>query len=45
MEAIGLNAKTIDGAIRIGLSRMTTEEDILALCDHLLEARNTLAHL
>lgn len=44
LEAIGLNAKVIDGAIRVGLSRMTTEEDIDALCENLINARNTLAH-
>ena len=44
LEAIGLDAKTIDGAIRIGLSRFTTQEDILALCAALKEARDTLAH-
>ena len=34
----------IDGAIRIGLSRFTTREDILALCEALKEARAKLAH-
>ena len=32
LEAIGLDARSIDGALRIGLSRLTTEEDIDALC-------------
>ena len=44
LEAIGLPAKVIDGALRIGISRMNTEEDILALCAALKEARDTLAH-
>lgn len=44
LEAIGQRADVIDGAIRIGLSRFTTEEDIDALCTGLIEARNTLSH-
>ena len=44
LEAIGLAPKVIDGAIRIGLSRYTTQEDILALCAALKEARSKLAH-
>ena len=44
LEAIGLTPKVIDGAIRIGLSRFTTREDILALCAALKEARSKLAH-
>ena len=44
LEAIGLDAKTIDGAIRVGLSRYTTQEDIDALCAGLIEAHKTLAH-
>ena len=44
LEAIGLDAKTIDGAIRVGLSRYTTQEDIDALCSGLIEAHKTLAH-
>ncbi len=44
LEAMGLDAKVIDGAIRIGLCRYNTEEDITALCDALIDARNTLAH-
>ena len=31
-------------ALRIGLSRLTTEEDVDALCLALKEARATLAH-
>ncbi len=44
LEAIGLDARTIDGAIRIGLSRYTTQDDIDALCGGLIEASRTLAH-
>ena len=44
LETVGLDAKTIDGAIRVGLSRLTTEEDIDALCDALRDAHDTLAH-
>ena len=36
--------QAIDGAIRIGLSRLTTEEDIDALCTGLREAHDRLAH-
>lgn len=44
LEAMGLSAKVTDGAIRIGLSRFSTEEDIDALCMGLKEAHDTLAH-
>ena len=44
LEAVGLDARSIDGAIRIGLSRLTTEEDIDALCRGLKDARDSLAH-
>ena len=44
LEAIGLKNEVIDGALRIGLSRFTTEEDIEALISGLKEARDTLAH-
>ena len=44
LEAIGQSAEVIDGAIRVGLSRFTTERDIDALCTGLIDARNTLAH-
>ena len=44
LEAIGMRNDEIDGALRIGLSRFTTEEDILALVAGLREARQTLAH-
>ena len=33
LEAIGLPANVIDGALRISFSRYTTREDIDALCD------------
>jgi len=44
LEAMGLDAKVIDGAIRIGLCRYNTAEDIEALAEALGDARNTLAH-
>ena len=44
LEAMGLDAKTIDGALRIGLSRFTAQADLDALCLGLREARATLAH-
>ena len=44
LEAMGLEPKVIDGAIRIGLSRFSTREDIYALRDGLREARERLAH-
>ena len=44
LEAMGLSSRVIDGAIRIGLSRFTTEEDIDAMCSALKEAHDTLAH-
>ncbi len=44
LEAIGLDAKTIDGAIRIGLSRYTTQEDVDALCRGLIDAHASLRH-
>lgn len=44
LEALGLEPRVIDGAIRIGLSRFTTEEDIYALRDGLRDARQRLAH-
>ena len=44
LEAMGLPARVIDGALRIGLSRYTTEEDVDALCEGLIEAHKTLAH-
>ena len=44
LEAIGQDAASIDGALRIGLSRMTTGEDLEALCLGLSDARRQLAH-
>ncbi|MCQ2558240.1 MAG: cysteine desulfurase [Oscillospiraceae bacterium] len=44
LEAMGIDSKVIDGALRISFSRFTTEEDILALCAALKEAHDTLAH-
>ena len=44
LEAVGLDAKTIDGALRIGLSRYTDQEDLDALCQGLKDARAMLAH-
>jgi cysteine desulfurase len=44
LEAMGLDSKTIDGALRIGLCRYTTQEDIDALCEGLRDAHATLAH-
>ena len=44
LEAIGLDARTIDGAIRVGLSRFTSQEDVDALCRGLIDAHATLAH-
>lgn len=44
LEAIGLKSDVIDGAIRVGLCRFTTEEDIDELCAALAEAHDTLAH-
>ena len=44
LEAIGLKSDVIDGAIRIGLSRFTTEEDVETLCTGLIDARNSLSH-
>ena len=44
LEAIGQDAAAIDGALRIGLSRFTTEEDLEALCLGLSDARRQLAH-
>ena len=44
LEAMGLDARTIDGAIRIGLSRFSTMEDAEALIEGLIEAGKSLAH-
>ena len=44
LESMGLDARTIDGAVRIGLSRFTTQEDIDALCFGLRDAHALLRH-
>ena len=44
LEAMGLSPRVIDGALRIGLSRFTTSEDVEALCRSLKEAHDTLSH-
>ena len=44
LEAMNLDAKTIDGALRIGLSRFTTREDMDALCRGLMDAHRQLRH-
>ena len=44
LEAMGLQSRVIDGALRIGFSRFTTREDVEALCAALTEAHDTLAH-
>ena len=45
LEACGLDSRTIDGAIRIGLSRFTAKTDIDAFIDALTEAKASLRHL
>ena len=44
LEAIGLDARTIDGAIRVGFSRFSTPEDVDALCRGLKDAHDRLRH-
>ncbi len=44
LEAMGLQAPVIDGAIRISFSRYTTEEEIVKLCRALKSAHDRLAH-
>ena len=44
LEAIGMDPRRIDGALRIGFSRYNTTEDVDCLCAALAEARGTLAH-
>ena len=44
LEAIGMDPRRIDGALRIGFSRFNTQEDVDALCAALEEAHRTLAH-
>jgi cysteine desulfurase len=42
LEAAGCSPDIIDGALRIGLSRYTTEDEIAALCDGIHDARERL---
>ena len=44
LEAAGLSPEEIDGALRIGLSRLTVQEDVDALCQGLTDAAASLAH-
>jgi cysteine desulfurase len=44
LSAMGLDAKTIDGALRVGLCRYTDDSDIDALCCGLRDAYRSLAH-
>lgn len=44
LEMMGLPAPVIDGTIRVGLSRFTTEEELSSFCSALKLARETLAH-
>ncbi|MBR0352832.1 MAG: cysteine desulfurase [Oscillospiraceae bacterium] len=44
LEAMGVDPRSIDGSIRIGLSRYTTGEDVTALCEGIREAWKSLAH-
>ena len=44
LETMGLDSRTIDGALRIGLSRFTTQEDVEALCQGLADAHRQLRH-
>ena len=44
LEAVGMSSREIDGAIRIGLSRLTSMDDADALVSGLVEAHDSLAH-
>ena len=44
LEAIGMDPRAIDGALRIGFSRYNTQDDADALCAALKDAHDTLAH-
>ncbi len=44
LEAIGLSAPVIDGAIRVSFSRYTTEAEVNAFCEALKQAHDSLAH-
>lgn len=45
LEAMGLPAKIIDGAIRVSLSRFTTEADIDGFCQGLRQGRDKLRRM
>ncbi len=44
LEAIGMEPRLIDGALRIGFSRFSTMEDVEALAAALHDAQGSLAH-
>ena len=44
LEAMGLPAEVIDGAVRISLSRYTTKDELDELCSALKGAHDNLAH-
>lgn len=44
LEAMGLPAEVIDGAVRISLSRYTTKGELDELCSALKDAHDNLAH-
>ena len=44
LESIGLDSRIIDGALRVGLSRFTSEADTKAFADAVIEASASLAH-
>jgi len=44
LESMGLDSRIIDGALRVGLSRYTSEEDTKAFADAIIEASASLAH-
>ena len=45
LEAMGFAPEVIDGAIRVGLSRFTTLEEMDEFCTALRSARESLAHM
>ena len=42
LEAMGLDARVIDGAVRVSFSRLTTQEETDYFCDCFAEARRTI---
>ena len=42
LEAMGLDPRVIDGAIRVSFSRLTTQTEVDYFCDYFAEARKTL---